>query len=38
MCVLLAGTLLIPGFFAIIQRLREKAHGGSTKLIELQDE
>lgn len=38
LCVLLAGTLLIPGFFAIIQRLREKAHGGSTKLIELEDE
>ncbi|MGF1759472.1 efflux RND transporter permease subunit [Photobacterium sagamiensis] len=36
--VLLAGTFLIPGFFAIIQRRREKIHGGSTKLVELADE
>ncbi|SKA68524.1 efflux RND transporter permease subunit [Enterovibrio nigricans] len=35
--VLLAGTFLIPGFFAAIQRAREKHHGGSTKLIELDD-
>ncbi|MDD1780256.1 efflux RND transporter permease subunit [Enterovibrio sp. ZSDZ35] len=35
--VLLAGTFLIPGFFAMIQRLREKHHGGSTKLVELDD-
>ncbi|KXF80827.1 efflux RND transporter permease subunit [Enterovibrio coralii] len=35
--VLLAGTFLIPGFFALIQRLREKHHGGSTKLVELDD-
>ncbi|WP_394209082.1 efflux RND transporter permease subunit [Enterovibrio calviensis] len=38
LCVLLAGTFFIPGFFAIIQRLREKYHGGSTKLIEVEDE
>ncbi|GAD90860.1 putative RND-type efflux pump inner membrane protein [Vibrio halioticoli NBRC 102217] len=38
LCVLLAGTLLIPGFYAMIQRLREKAHGGSTKLVDLDDE
>lgn len=38
LCVLLAGTLLIPGFFSIIQKLREKAHGGSTKLKPLEDE
>ncbi|PMN92378.1 efflux RND transporter permease subunit [Enterovibrio norvegicus] len=37
LCVLLAGTFLIPGFFALIQRLREKHHGGSTKLAELDD-
>ncbi|WP_087021676.1 efflux RND transporter permease subunit [Thaumasiovibrio subtropicus] len=36
--VLLAGTMLIPGFFALVQRRREKHHGGSTKLIELDDE
>ncbi|MDX1302065.1 multidrug efflux RND transporter permease subunit [Photobacterium sp.] len=36
--VLLAGTFLIPGFFAVIQRRREKIHGGSTKLVELADE
>ncbi|MEZ8967959.1 efflux RND transporter permease subunit [Vibrio breoganii] len=38
LCVLLAGTLLIPGFYAVIQKLREKAHGGSTKLVDLDDE
>ncbi|MGL6259871.1 efflux RND transporter permease subunit [Vibrio sp. WXL103] len=38
LCVLLAGTFLIPGFFAVIQRRREKIHGGSTKLIPLDDE
>ncbi|MEZ9906021.1 efflux RND transporter permease subunit [Vibrio breoganii] len=38
LCVLLAGTLLIPGFYAVIQKLREKAHGGNTKLVELDDE
>ncbi|UTV30092.1 efflux RND transporter permease subunit [Photobacterium atrarenae] len=32
LCVLLAGTLLIPGFYAFVQRRREKFHGGSTKL------
>ncbi len=37
LCVLLAGTFLIPGFFAVIQRLREKHHGGSTKLVDLED-
>ncbi|PSW05515.1 efflux RND transporter permease subunit [Photobacterium lipolyticum] len=36
--VLLAGTFLIPGFFAVIQRRREKIHGGSTRLVELADE
>lgn len=35
--VLLAGTLLIPGFFALIQRHREKHHGGSTKIIDEQE-
>ena len=38
LCVLLAGTFLIPGFFALVQRRREKFHGGSTKLIPLDDE
>ncbi|MBV7300728.1 efflux RND transporter permease subunit [Enterovibrio paralichthyis] len=37
LCVLLAGTFLIPGFFALIQRQREKHHGGSTKLQELEE-
>ncbi|WP_299013144.1 efflux RND transporter permease subunit [uncultured Photobacterium sp.] len=38
LCVLLAGTFLIPGFFAMVQRHREKFHGGSTKLVALEDE
>ncbi len=38
LCVLLAGTFLIPGFYAFIQRKREKAHGGNTKLVPLDDE
>ncbi|HIF9180468.1 TPA: efflux RND transporter permease subunit [Photobacterium damselae] len=38
LCVLLAGTFLIPGFFAVVQRKREKFHGGSTKLVELDDD
>lgn len=38
LCVLLAGTFLIPGFYAFVQRKREKAHGGNTKLIPLDDE
>ena len=38
LCVLLAGTFLIPGFFALVQRKREKFHGGSTKLVNLDDE
>ncbi|MFA0086758.1 efflux RND transporter permease subunit [Vibrio sp. 10N.261.51.F12] len=38
LCVLLAGTLLIPGFYAIIQRRREKVRGGSTKLTPLDDD
>ncbi|UPQ89581.1 efflux RND transporter permease subunit [Vibrio sinaloensis] len=38
LCVLLAGTLLIPGFFAVVQRLREKYHGGSTKLQPIEDD
>ncbi|WP_261817780.1 efflux RND transporter permease subunit [Vibrio gallicus] len=37
LCVLLAGTLFIPGFYSIIQKLREKVYGGSTKLKELED-
>ncbi|MDV7103787.1 multidrug efflux RND transporter permease subunit [Vibrio sp. TH_r3] len=37
LCVLLAGTFLIPGFYAVIQRKREKAHGGSTKLLDLDE-
>lgn len=37
LCVLLAGTFLIPGFFAIIQRRREKFHGGSTKLVDVDE-
>ncbi|PMH44513.1 RND transporter [Vibrio sp. 10N.286.49.B3] len=37
LCVLLAGTFLIPGFYAFIQRRREKFHGGSTKLLPLDD-
>ncbi len=37
LCVLLVGTFLIPGFFALIQRPREKYHGGKTQLIELKD-
>jgi hydrophobe/amphiphile efflux-1 (HAE1) family protein len=38
LCVLLAGTFLIPGFYALIQRRREKHHGGSTKLVPVDDE
>lgn len=38
LCVLLAGTLMIPGFYALVQRKREKIHGGSTKLVPLDDE
>ncbi|MCF8777848.1 multidrug efflux RND transporter permease subunit VmeZ [Vibrio sp. IRLE0018] len=38
LCVLLAGTFLIPGFYAMVQRKREKIHGGSTKLVPLDDE
>ncbi len=38
LCVLLAGTFLIPGFFAIIQRRREKSHGGTTKLALLKNQ
>lgn len=37
LCVLLAGTLLILYLYSIIQKLREKFHGGSTKLEELED-
>lgn len=37
LCVLLAGTFLIPGFFAMIQRQRENYHGGNTKLEEISD-
>ncbi|ELP5727737.1 multidrug efflux RND transporter permease subunit VmeZ [Vibrio vulnificus] len=38
LCVLLAGTFLIPGFYAMVQRKREKVHGGSTKLVPLDDD
>ncbi|GAB2651151.1 efflux RND transporter permease subunit [Vibrio panuliri] len=38
LCVLLAGTFLIPGFFAVVQRQREKIHGGNTKLVDIDDE
>lgn len=38
LCVLLAGTCLIPGFYALIQKQREKYHGGNTKLVPLDDE
>ncbi|MBD1559457.1 multidrug efflux RND transporter permease subunit [Vibrio sp. S9_S30] len=38
LCVLLAGTFLIPSFYTMVQRKREKFHGGSTKLVELKDE
>ncbi|MGY3571510.1 efflux RND transporter permease subunit [Vibrio paucivorans] len=38
LCVLLAGTFLIPGFYAFVQRRREKIHGGSTKLVPLDDD
>ena len=38
LCVLLAGTFLIPGFFALVQRRREAFYGGSTKLVALEDE
>ncbi len=38
LCVLLAGTFLIPGFYAMVQRMRERAHGGNTKLVQLDDE
>lgn len=37
LCVLLAGTFLIPGFYALIQRRREKIHGGNTKLVKLEE-
>ncbi|USD66812.1 multidrug efflux RND transporter permease subunit [Vibrio sp. SCSIO 43136] len=38
LCVLLAGTFLIPSFYAMVQKKREKFHGGSTKLQPLDDE
>ncbi|MFC5079867.1 Efflux pump membrane transporter BepG [Vibrio thalassae] len=38
LCVLLAGTFLIPGFYAIIQHRREKIRGGNTKLVPLEDD
>ncbi|KJY83833.1 RND transporter [Vibrio galatheae] len=38
LCVLIAGTMLIPGFYALVQRRREKYHGGSTKLVPLEDD
>ncbi|NOH31226.1 efflux RND transporter permease subunit [Vibrio mediterranei] len=38
LCVLLAGTFLIPGFYAMIQHRREKIRGGSTKLVHLEDD
>lgn len=38
LCVLLAGTFLIPSFYAMVQRKREVYHGGSTKLQDIDDE
>ncbi|MGR5219234.1 efflux RND transporter permease subunit [Vibrio parahaemolyticus] len=38
LCVLLAGTFLIPGFYAMIQHRREKIRGGNTKLIPLEED
>ncbi|MCG3736643.1 efflux RND transporter permease subunit [Vibrio cincinnatiensis] len=38
LCVLLAGTFLIPGFYALVQRQREKVHGGNTRLTNVDDE
>jgi hydrophobe/amphiphile efflux-1 (HAE1) family protein len=38
LCVLLAGTFLIPGFYALIQHRREKIRGGNTKLVPLEDD
>ncbi len=38
LCVLLAGTFLIPGFYALVQRQREKIHHGNTRLVDLDDE
>lgn len=38
LCVLLAGTFLIPGFYALIQHRREKIRGGNTKLVPLDDD
>ncbi|WED28674.1 multidrug efflux RND transporter permease subunit [Vibrio sp. DW001] len=37
LCVLLAGTFLIPGFYAVIQRRREKIHGGNTKVVDIEE-
>nr|WP_086937939.1 multidrug efflux RND transporter permease subunit [Thaumasiovibrio occultus] len=36
--VLMVGTILIPGFFAMVQRMRERYHGGSTKLEVINDD
>ncbi|MBY7981972.1 multidrug efflux RND transporter permease subunit [Vibrio fluvialis] len=38
LCVLLAGTFLIPGFYALVQRQREKIHGGSTRLVDIDED
>ncbi len=38
LCVLLVGTFLIPGFYALIQRRREIHHGGSTKLQNIEED
>lgn len=38
LCVLLAGTFLIPGFYAVIQRRRERIHGGITKPVEFDED
>ncbi|MFB9136780.1 efflux RND transporter permease subunit [Vibrio olivae] len=38
LCVLIAGTMLIPGLFNVVQHWREKIHGGTTKLPTLPDD
>jgi multidrug efflux pump subunit AcrB len=38
LCVLLAGTFLIPGFYALVQRQREKIHGGNTRLVDIDED
>lgn len=38
LCVLLAGTILIPGFYALVQRQREIIHGGNTRLVKIDED